>query len=105
MMWNGTAGTQSYFFNLPPGYAIDLTKVSLPTDLTNTALSGFDGSTIGTAYMRNSANNGGGTVVAVSTTGVGIFTDNNARLVGSGAFSLNGAANTSISLVCQIPIL
>lgn len=100
-----TAGTQSYSFNLPGGYTIDTTKAILPTDLTNASLSGFDGSTIGTAYMRNAANNGAGTIVAVSTIGVGIFSDNNARLVGAGSFSLNGASNTSISLVCQIPLL
>lgn len=101
----GTAGTQSYSFNLPAGFVIDNTKAILPTDVTNTALSGFDGSTVGTAFMRNSTNSGAGTVVAVTTTGVGVFSDNNARLIGVGSFALNGASNTSFSLVCQIPIL
>lgn len=100
----GTAGTQSYAFSIPGGYTIDTTKATLPSDVTNTSLSGFDGSTVGTGFARNSANTGAATVVPVSTTGLGLFTESNVRLIGSGAFALNGAANTSISFTAQVPI-
>ena len=100
----GTAGTQSYAFSIPGGYTIDTTKATLPSDVTNASLSGVDGSTVGTGFARNSANTGAATVVPVSTTGLGLFTENNVRLIGSGAFALNGAANTSISFTAQVPI-
>jgi hypothetical protein len=100
----GATGTQSYSFGLPAGFTIDLSKAPLPTDVTNTSLSGFDGSSVGNGFARNSANSGAFVVMPVTSTGVGGFVENNVRLIGAGSFALNGASNTIIGFTAQIPI-
>ena len=103
----GADGTQSYQYSLPPGYVIDTTKAASPSVLTNTSGSGLDGGTVGSGFGRNStaSNSAGLIVMPLSTTTIGAYFEGATRLIGAGALAMTGAANTTISFVCQIPLV
>jgi hypothetical protein len=102
----GVDGTQSYQYSLPIGYTIDLTKVSVPSVLTNTSGSGLDGGTIGAGYGRNATggNSAGLNVMPLSASTIGAYFEGQTRLIGAGALSMTGASNTMYNFNCVIPI-
>lgn len=103
----GADGTQSYQYSLPVGYTIDTAKAVIPSQLGNVSASGMNGGCIGSGFGRNNtaANAAGLMVVPLSTTTIGAYFEGATRLIGAGALAMTGAANTMISMTCQIPIL
>jgi hypothetical protein len=101
----GAAGSGSYIFSLPAGYVIDTTKVSIPTAFSQTAGDGLDGGVVGSATSRNAGSTAFGWATPLTTTGIGIFDQSTAKLIGSATISLNGNSNTTYAISAQIPIV
>lgn len=103
----GVNGTQSYQYSLPVGYVIDTTKAAIPSVITDTAGSGLDGGTLGSGFGRNAtaSNSSGLIVMPLSTTSIGAYFEGQTRLIGAGSLAMTGAANTTISMICQIPLV
>jgi hypothetical protein len=106
----GANGSGSYRFGLPSGYTIDTAKAIIPTSTGTAADAGYDGVSIGTFQVSNSAANYFGKVVAITSTEVGMFgttlsgVERGLRGSTSGAILMN-AAPTAYSFTAQIPIL
>jgi hypothetical protein len=101
----GNAGSGSYIFSLPAGYVIDTTKANIPTAVSQTAGDGLDGGVVGSATARNAGSTAFGWVTPLTTTGVGIFDQSTAKLIGSATIAVNGSGNTTYAISAQIPIL
>jgi hypothetical protein len=106
----GANGSGSYRFGLPAGYTIDTTKAIIPTSTGTAADAGYDGVSIGTFQVTNSAANYFGKVVAITSTEVGMFgttlsgVERGLRGSTSGAILMNSAP-TAYSFTAQIPIV
>jgi hypothetical protein len=101
----GAAGSGSYIFSLPAGYIIDTTKANIPTAFSQTAGDGLDGGVVGSATARNSGATAFGWATPLTTTGIGIFDQSTAKLIGSATISLNGNSNTTYAISAQIPLV
>lgn len=100
-----TAGSGSYMFSMPNGYTIDLTKATVPSDISQTSLSGIDGTPIGMGFGHQSGNNNFvQKVVAINSNSFGSYSDSANRLIGSACLPLNNA-QTMYSFTLQVPIV